>query len=133
MADAEELRPLLPGLDRAEQRLTAASQQMQADLDAFRVRKETMKAKRTAAVAEKTIAEYLAHAAARYGDEDLARDTSTIAEAAERIKNVTAEIERELGRQASARGLLELRPGPPGAPADDISIIFAVEPQVRRC
>src|SRR5258706_15037703 len=36
MADAEELRPLLPGLDRAEQRL--ASQQMQADLDAFRVR-----------------------------------------------------------------------------------------------
>jgi len=128
MADAEELRRLLPGLDRAEQRLTAASQQMQADLDAFRVRKETMKAKHTAAVAEKTIAEYFAHAAARYGDEELARDTSTIAEAAERIKNVAAEIERELGRQASARGLLELRPGPPGAPAEDISIIFAVEP-----
>src|SRR5258706_476464 len=128
MADAEELRRLLPGLDRAEQRLTAASQQMQADLDAFRVRKETMKAKHTAAVAEKTIAEYFAHAAARYGDEDLARDASTIAEAAERIKNVTVEIERELGRQASARGLLELRPGPPGAPAEDISIIFAVEP-----
>ena len=128
IADAAELRRLLPGLDRAEQRLTAASQKMQADLDAFRVRKETMKAKHTAAVAEKTIAEYFAHAAARYGDEELARDTSTIAEAAERIKNVTAEMERELGRQASTRGLLELRPSPPGAPAEDIRIILAVEP-----
>ncbi len=128
ITDAEELRRLLPGLDRAEQRLTAASQQMQADLDTFRVRKETMKAKHTAAVAEKTIAEYFAHAAARYGDEELARDTSTIAEAAERIKNVTAEMERELGRQASVRGLLELRPSPPGAPAEDIRIILAVEP-----
>jgi hypothetical protein len=127
--DAAELRRLLPGLDRAEQRLTAASQQMQADLDAFRIRKETLKAKHTAAEAEKSIAEYVAGAAARDGDEEFAPESAAIAEAATRIKNVTAEIERELGRGAAPDGLMELRPGAPGSPGGDVRIIFAVEPR----
>lgn len=126
--DAAELRRLLPGLDRAEQRLTAASRQMQADVDAFRVRKETLKAKHTAAEARKAIAEYFADAAAAYEDEELERDSLTIAEAAERVEDVAAELERELGRVAAPHGLMELRPGAPGSAGGDVRIIFAVEP-----
>ena len=126
--DAAELRRLLPGLDRAEQRLIAASQQMQADVDAFRMSKETLKAKHSAAEARKAIAEYFANAAGAYDDEELARDSLTIAEAAERVEDVTAEIESELGRGAAPDGLMELRPGAPGSPGGDVRIIFAVEP-----
>jgi phage shock protein A len=122
--DAAELRRLLPGLDRAEQRLTMASQQMQAYVDAFRIRKETLKAKHTAAEAEKAIAEYLADAAAAYDDEELGPDSLTIAEAAERVKDVAAEVERELAREATPHELMELRPGTPGSPGGDIRIIF---------
>jgi DNA-binding TFAR19-related protein (PDSD5 family)/DNA-binding XRE family transcriptional regulator len=128
MADAAELRCLLPGLDRSEQRLTAASQQMQADIDAFRVRKETLKAKLTVAEVTKAIAGYIADVAAGSGDEKPARDSPAIPEAGESTEDLTAEIERELGREANLRGLMELRPGAPGRPAGSIRVIFAVEP-----
>src|SRR5215813_7013617 len=128
MADAEELRLLLPGLDRSEQRLTTASQQMQAEIDAFRVRKETLNAKRAAAAARDAIAEYLADAAAALGDDELARDFPAIDEAANGNKDVTPATERELGRDATRQGLMELRPSASGRPAGEIRIIFAIEP-----
>src|SRR5262249_4182994 len=81
-ADAAELRDLLPGLERSEQQLTAASQQMQDDIDAFRVRKETLNARRAAAAAREAIAEYLAATAAAPGDDGLARGVPGIAQAA---------------------------------------------------
>jgi DNA-binding XRE family transcriptional regulator len=128
MADAEELRRLLPGLDRSEQRLTMAYQQMQADIDAFRVRKETLNARRTAAAAREAIAAYLADAAAALGDDELAPDYPAIDEAADGIEEVTTAIERELGREATLQGLMELRPSAPGRPAGGIRVIFAIEP-----
>src|SRR5262249_18419013 len=123
-----ELRDLLPGLERSEQQLTAASQQMQDDIDAFRVRKETLNARRAAAAAREAIAEYLAATAAAPGDDELARDVPAIDEAADGIKDITAAIDHEVGREATPQGLMELRPCAPGRPADGIRVIFAVEP-----
>src|SRR6266581_1570582 len=52
-----ELRRLLTGVTEAEERLTAASQREQARADAFRTRKEGLKAVHTAARAEYLIEE----------------------------------------------------------------------------
>jgi len=127
-AHAAELRRLLPGLDRSEQRLTAASQRLQAEADAFRARKETLKAKHTAAASRKAIAEVLADVAAVSGDQELTRERLTISEEAEHLEDVTAEMKGELRREAVPLGLMELRPGSPASTADGIRIIFGVEP-----
>ena len=86
--------------------------------DAFRTRKELLKATYTAARAELQVNEEMAAAA---------RPTpQATAEAAGRLRDATAQIERELGRQPLPDGLLELRPGAPGD--SEIRLIFAVEP-----
>src|SRR6266568_4906991 len=110
-----ELRRLLTGVTEAEERLTAASQREQARTDAFRTRKEVLKAAYTAARAEYLIEEA---AGQHTGDEG--------AGASDRLRDVTAEIERELGRQTPPGDLLDLRPGAPGD--SGIRILFAVEP-----
>ena len=120
-----ELRRLLTGVTEAEQRLTVASQREQARADAFRTRKEVLKAAYTAARAEYLIEEA---AGQHTGDEGIgsAELSALTAGASDRLRDVTAEIERELGHQAPAGGLLDLRPG---APRDSgIRILFAVEP-----
>jgi Helix-turn-helix domain len=121
-----ELRQLLPGVTEAERRLTGQSQLMQAQVDASRTRKEVLKARYTAALAEQT-----AHEAAVAVDRapDGPREGPDVpgAEAADRLGQVIGEIERELGGEATAEGLLELRPGASGDD-DEIRIIFAVEP-----
>jgi DNA-binding XRE family transcriptional regulator len=69
-----------------------------------------------------------------------ASDPGAAAEAAGRLRDVTAEIRQELGRQPLPDGLLELRPAAPAAPAPaapaapaapsdgDIRLIFGLEP-----
>ena len=119
------LRRLLAGVTEAEGRLTVTSQREQARADAFRTRKEVLKAVRAAARAEYLIEE----AAGRHaGDDGMepAELSALTAGASGRLRDVTAEIERELGHQAPAGDLLDLRPGAPGDRG--IRILFAVEP-----
>jgi phage shock protein A len=103
----------------AEERLTAASQREQTLLDAFRTRKEVLKAAYTAAEAVHLIEQ-------AQGAVDNAFLPDDAAESAARLDEIIGQIEQELGLEAPAEGLMELRPG---APADDgIRILFAVEP-----
>jgi len=120
-----ELQRLFTGAVKAEEQLTAASQRQQAQADAFRTRKEVLKAAYTAARAVYLIEEASAQDA---GDDGIEREDpgSAVAEAAARLRDVTGQMEREIGQQAPAEGLLELRPGAPGD--SDIRILFAVEP-----
>jgi phage shock protein A len=103
----------------AEERLIAESQREQSQLDAFRTRKEVLKATYTAAEAE-----HLIEQAQGVGDDAVLPDDA--AGAAARLDEIIGQIEQELDLEAPAEGLMELRPG---APADDgIRILFAVEP-----
>jgi phage shock protein A/DNA-binding XRE family transcriptional regulator len=125
---AAEVARLLPGATEAGDRLGKECQRLQARTDAFRARKEVLKATYTAARANLLIHETIA-ASGRAGDdrdsqqEDLGE---AITEAAAKLRDVTAEIERELRQEAWPEGLMELRPGPPGD--SEIRILFAVEP-----
>jgi predicted XRE-type DNA-binding protein len=125
-AQLAELRPLLPGVTEAERRLTEQSQLMQAQVDRSRTRKEVLKARFTAALAEQTAYEAAVVVGPANGGRREGPDLPG-AGAADRLGQVIGEIERELDDEDSAEGLLELRPGVPGD-GDDIRIIFAVEP-----
>jgi len=121
-----ELRQLLPGVTEAERRLVGQSQLMNAQVDAFRTRKEVLKARYTAALTERTISD----ADAALGQADAGPGEAPDApgrEGSDRLVEVIGDIERELGGEATAEGLLELRPGAPGD-GDEVRIIFAVEP-----
>ena len=103
----------------AEERLTAESQREQMLLDAFRTRKEVLKAAYTAAEDV-----HLIEQAQGAVDDPVLPDDA--AGAAARLDEITSQIEQELGPAAPAEGLMELRPG---APAEGgIRILFAVEP-----
>ena len=103
----------------AEEQLTEESQREQMRVDAFRTRKEVLKAVYTAARAEQLIEQ------AQDAGEDAVRPDDP-AGAAARLDEITGQIEQELDLEALAEGLMELRPG---APADSgIRILFAVEP-----
>jgi len=103
----------------AEERLTAESQREQMLLDAFRTKKEVLKAAYTAAEAV-----HLVEQAQAAVDDPVRPDDPT--GAAARLDEITTQIEQELDLETPAEGLMELRPG---APADDgIRILFAVEP-----
>jgi len=117
--DPAGLRERLASAIEAEQRLTAASQREQTQVDAFRTRKEVLKATYTAAEAVHLIEQ-------AQGAVDDAFLPDDAAESAARLDEIIGQIEQELGLEAPAEGLMELRPG---APADDgIRILFAVEP-----
>jgi phage shock protein A/DNA-binding XRE family transcriptional regulator len=123
-----ELRRLLPGVSEAEQRLRGQCQRLQARTEAFRSRKETLKAAYTAARASLLVQETMA-ASAQAGDDSGTQEEDfgeAIAEAAAKLRDVTGAIERELGHEPWPEDLLELRPGAPGD--SDIRILFAVEP-----
>ena len=102
----------------AEERLTAEAQREQMLVDAFRTRKEVLKAAYTAAEAG-----YLIEQAQGVGDDAVLPDDAA---GAARLDELTSQIEQELGLEAPAEDLMELRPGAP----DDtgIRILFAVEP-----
>jgi phage shock protein A len=116
--DATQARQLLPWIKETEGWLGTRLQRLQARTDAFRTRKELLKAAYTAARTELQVSEEIA-------DPDGA-DHQATADTLAKLRNTTAQIERELGRQPLPEGLLELRPGAPGD--SDIRLIFAVEP-----
>jgi hypothetical protein len=116
--DVAKARGLLPWITETEHWLAARSQRLQARTDAFRFRKELLKATYTAARAELEVA-------AEMAPPDRP-DPEATATAVARLRDATAQIERELGRQPRPEGLLELRPGAPGD--GEIRLIFAVEP-----
>ena len=129
--DITQARQLLPWLTETEAWLRTRLQRLERRTDEFRVRKELLKASYVTARAEVQMA-----------DEILApSDPEAAAEAAGRLREVSAEIRQELGRQPLPDGLLELRPatpatsatsGTPAAPAapgdGDIRLIFGLEP-----
>ena len=80
--------------------------------DEFRVRKELLKATYVTARAKLQVAEEI----------PAATDPGAAAEAAGRLRDVTAEIRQQLGRQPLPDGLLELRPD------GEIRLIFGLEP-----
>jgi phage shock protein A len=110
-------RNLLPWVTETERWLRERLRRMERRTAAFRARRELLKARYVAARAVVQVNEE----AAVPGTDD----PEATAEAAARLRDVTAEIEHELGRQPLAEGLLELRPG---APDGEIRLIFAVEP-----
>jgi hypothetical protein len=118
-ADPAGLRERLAAAREAEEQLTAESQREQMRLDAFRTKREILKGAYTAAWTEQLIEQ-----AQDLGD-DAARPDDP-AGVAGRLDEIIGQVEQELGPEASADGLMELRPG---APADSgIRILFGVEP-----
>ena len=113
------LRERLAAAIEAEKQLTAASQREQMLADAFRFRKEALKGAYIAAQVHQLLEQ-----AQDVGD-DAAQPDDPASEAA-RLDEITSQIERELGPEAPAEGLMELRPG--AAAGSDIRILFAVEP-----
>ena len=113
------LRERLPQVTAAEQALSRQSAQVTNQVETLRVRKETLKARYTAAEGERRIAEATAVLDAEPWD---------AATADAKLQEITDEIERELGQAAPPAGaagapvLLELRP------EAETSILFAVEP-----
>lgn len=85
-------------------RLAEVKRRLQEQADAFRVRKEVLKARYIAAQVEAAIA-----AAEPDGDQQ-ALDVG-VAQA--RLAKLTTEIEQELGRHSWPDDLMELRPGAP--------------------
>jgi phage shock protein A/DNA-binding XRE family transcriptional regulator len=111
-----EVRRLLARMTEAERRLQVRSQRLQARIDAFRTRKEVLKARYTAARAELLIDELMTdRGPGQVGDE-----------AATRLRDITGQIERELSRKPWPEGLMVLRPE--AADAGQIRVIFALEP-----
>jgi hypothetical protein len=122
------LRPLLPAMIEAMQRLSEASQRRQARADAFRVRKEVLKAGYAAAEGQIRAREALA-ASGLAGDDGDGPDedgAEAIGAARARLAGITAQMEREVGQEAWPEGLMELRPGAPDE--EDLRVLFAVEP-----
>ncbi len=115
--EAAQARDMLPWITEAERWLDTRLRRVERRIGAFRTRKELLKATYTAARAELQVNEEMANPGAA--------EHQATTEAAARLRDVTAEIERELGRQALPEGLLELRPG---APDGEIRLIFAAEP-----
>lgn len=114
--EAADVRRLLARMTEAELRLQVRSQRLQARIDAFRTRKEVLKARYTAARAELLIGELMTDLGpGPVGDE-----------AATRLRDITGQIERELSRKPWPEGLMVLRPEP--ADAGEIRVILAVEP-----
>jgi hypothetical protein len=113
-----QARQLLPGMIEARQRLDQTAQRLQARVDAWRVRKETLKAGFVAASSSFRVREAIA--ALGLADDDGDRPDE------DGVAAVTAQMERALGQQGGSADLMELRPGSPLR--GDIRILFAVEP-----
>jgi hypothetical protein len=138
------LRARLPRVTAAEQALTRQSYQQQVRTEELRTRKETLKARYTAAEAECMVVQAAAALDAEPGGapgpEPAAGRPGTAAEAQAKLAAITGEIERELGqagapaspgRAGGIPALLELCPEVPATAESGgagTSILFAVEP-----
>ena len=125
---AAELQRLLPAVIGARDRLVTITQQLQARVDAFRTRREVLKATYAAARAALGVHEALAASGLTGDDADERQEDAggTISSAQGALADATAQMERELGREGWSEGLMELRPGAPVH--SDMRILFAVEP-----
>lgn len=133
------LRERLPQVTSAEQALVRQSYQQQVRTEELRIRKETLKARYTAAEGEGKVAQATAALDAGLSgepvpDQGAAPPGSAAAAAQVKLQAIAAEIEDELrrvGQPAGAPALLELRPQVPAVDAGSVagtSILFAVEP-----
>jgi phage shock protein A/DNA-binding XRE family transcriptional regulator len=137
-----DLRRQLLILTAEEEKLTAASQRLQAKVDAFRVQKETIKATYTAAEASQRVREAFAEMDAEAGDAELIaeEDTSSTAAGAvaaeDELRQQTGDLTEESHGDSGPGdhddpplppGMMVLRPGAP----DDVraGLLFVVEPQ----
>jgi DNA-binding XRE family transcriptional regulator len=122
-----------------EERLTTASQRLQARVEAFRVQKETLKATYTAAEAAESVRKAFALTGPDTDDPEtrgadvsgtFASATSTSSELRQEIRDLTPPFPVSPGPDEAGvqppPGLMELRPGAP----DDVraGLLFAVEP-----
>ena len=110
--DITRARELLPWLTETEAWLRTRLQRMNRRTDEFRVRNEVLKATYVTARTELQLAEEM----------PAATDPGAAAEAAGRLRDVTAEIRQQMGRQPLPDGLMELRPD------GEIRLIFGLEP-----
>jgi len=134
---AGELRQLLPGVVDSERKLTERSMRLQTRTDAFRTRKETLKARYTAALAELAVLQTIGAVEQEMGGPGAPADQADALAAAAKgkLREIKDEIERELrsvfpetdlAETPPEPGLLELRPGAPGD--SEVRILFAAEP-----
>jgi phage shock protein A len=129
---AARLTAVQQQLDQARRRLDEAieeerrqaeqAQRQQFSVEAFRARREALKATYAAAEASLRVQRLLAESDQAGGEGS--NDQDELAEAAAKVRDVTAAIERQLGRGTPPEDLMELRPGAPG----DIGILFGIEP-----
>ena len=112
---AAEARGLLPRMIEARNRLREQNQQLQARVEAFRVRKETLKARHAAIRGSLQVRQAIAAWGLAEDDGDQHPEASGEAARAETagLADITAQMERELGQQARPEGLMELWPGAP--------------------
>jgi phage shock protein A len=124
--EAAEMRRLLPEATQARERLRTAVQRRQDRVEAFRTRKEVLRASYTAArgsiLAQEAIAAF-DRAGADAGQRQHESDAAASTGSARLLRDVTAEMERELGQQPWPEGLMELRTGGTGT-----RVLFAIEP-----
>jgi hypothetical protein len=124
-----QVQRLLPKVTEASQRLVTGMRELQARADAFRARKEVLKASYTSAHFSLLIQEGAADAGAgggSGGQQQEDRDEAANAAEARLLRDAIAQMERELGQEAWPEGLMELRPAGPDDTA--IRFLFAVEP-----
>jgi hypothetical protein len=118
--DITRARELLPWLTETETWLRTRLQRMNRRTDEFRVRKEVLKATYVTARAEVQLAEEIPAATDLGAAAEAGTEAGT--DAVCRLRDVTAEIRQQLGRQPLPDGLLELRPD------GEIRLIFGLEP-----
>ena len=125
---AAELQRLLPAVIEARNRLVTITQQLRGRVDAFRTRKEVLKATYAAAQGALRVHEAIAAFGLAGDDADEQQEGTgeTINPAQAALADVTAQMERELGQEGWPEGLMEMLPGAPVH--SDIRILFAVEP-----
>ncbi len=138
-----DLRPQLSVLENEEERLTTASQRLQAKVDEFRTRKETIKARYAAAEATWRVREALASIGDDASDldlpdvpagESLEPDSELLAASAVpgEVPDLPGTIEgasgsADQGGIPAPRGMMELRPGAPGN--EEVGLLFVIGPQ----
>jgi phage shock protein A len=125
-----------------EERITIASQRLQAKVDAFRTRKETIKATRTAEEASRRVREAFARLGEDTSELEMTGTEQTSSEDAysasaaadlvlEEISDLTATFPdgsgpADEGTVGVPPGLMELRPGAPGSMP--VGLLFVVDP-----
>lgn len=121
-----QIQRLLPGMIEARHRLGRERQRLQDGIEGFRARKEVLKASYVAAHSSLAVNETIAAAGLEDESGDGRRDEAISPAEARLLRDVTAQMETEVGQQAWPQSLMELRPAGP----DDIGtrILFAVEP-----